>query len=54
MLQRTLPAGFIAPCLATKTDLERWGEKIGREPARGRATLYSILLPRHRHCGCIP
>src|SRR6516162_3709046 len=24
------------------------------ESARGRAILYSILLPGHRHCGCIP
>src|SRR5215471_21011808 len=24
------------------------------ESTRGRAILYSILLPRHRHCGCIP
>jgi hypothetical protein len=24
------------------------------ESTRGRAIQYSILLPRHRHCGCIP
>src|SRR5262249_32006074 len=24
------------------------------ESTRGQASLYSILLPRHRHCGCIP
>ena len=24
------------------------------ESARGQAILYSILLPRRRHCGCIP
>src|ERR1700746_2265034 len=24
------------------------------ESIRGQASLYSILLPRHRHCGCIP
>src|SRR5262245_3517514 len=24
------------------------------ESTRGRAILYSILLPRHLHCGCIP
>jgi bifunctional non-homologous end joining protein LigD len=61
MLQRTLPAGFITPCLPTKTDqLPSGGEWlheikhdgfriIARKTSRGMPVIASTLNTRSRH-----
>jgi len=48
MLQRTFPAGFIAPCLPTKTDKlpsgSRWLHEITRSSTTASASLPAKLV----------
>ena len=41
MLQRALPAGFIAPCLPSKTGIASQGTKMGRQVA---VLLYVVAM----------
>jgi len=65
MLQRTLPAGFIAPCLPTKTDKlpsgSQWLHEIKHDggsiavlettsPAASRLSLEALARLRSRSC----
>ena len=43
MLQRTLPAGFIAPCLPTKTDKKKSFDAMVEAEAAFKADLEKLL-----------